>query len=368
MVERTIVHIGLPKTATTYLQTIFWGNRDLLATRGLVIPGVERRDHLWASRTVREDPNHAKASAHQRGAWRRVLDDLRSRPGTGLVSHEFFAAASAEQARAMVEALPGQVEVVVTAREPLGLFAASWQESLKNGATAPMPDYGRTESDRSTDIWDWRTLDLRLVLERWGAAVPPERTHVLVLDPTAPRDDVWHRFVEILGVDASGVDLSGSFANSSMGVVEAEALRRVNMHLKGFRKAFDKGVYIRTYLADERLVPRRGARFWPEPDQVEDCRRRGELAVEAVRSGGHVVHGDLAHLLVPDELEERRSTLSVTDAEVADVLASLTATMLGDVRRLRRQRRGAAEQATEPGVREAAATLVRALRRGARRS
>lgn len=368
MVERTVVHIGLPKTATTYLQTIFWGNRELLAERGLVVPGAERRDHLWASREVRQDPNHARASAHQRGAWKRVLDELRTRPGTGLISHEFFAAASPEQARAMVEALPGRVEVVVTAREPLGLFAASWQESLKNGATAAMPDYGRTESDRSTDIWNWRTLDLRLVLERWGAAVPPERTHVLVLDPTAPRDDVWHRFVEILGVDASGVDLSGSFANTSMGVAEAEALRRINTHLTGFRKAFDKGVYIRSYLADERLVPRRGERFWPEPDQVEDCRRRGERAVEAIRSGGHVVHGDLEHLLVPAELEQRRSTLSVTEAEVADVLASLTATMLGDVRRLRRSRQTHRPEVGEPGVRDAAVALARAVRRGVRRN
>ena len=163
------------------------------------------------------------------------------------------------------------------------------------------------------------------------------------------------------------MDLSGSFANSSMGVAEAEALRRVNEHLTGFTKAFDKGVYIRTFLADERLVPRRGDRFWPEPDQVEDCRRRGDLAVEALRAGGHVVHGDLEHLRVPAVLEERRSTLSVTDEEVAEVLADLTATMLGDVRRLRRARHAPAAASAEPGVREAAGQLARAVRRRVRR-
>ena len=48
----------------------------------------------------------------------------------------------------MVEQLaPAEVHVVVTAREPLGLFAASWQESLKNRDTTPMADYGRAESD-----------------------------------------------------------------------------------------------------------------------------------------------------------------------------------------------------------------------------
>lgn len=339
MVERTFVHIGLPKTATSYLQTIIWSNRERLRERGIVVPGTERRDHLWASRTVREQRSHQRAPEHQRTAWSRICAELAGASGTGLISHEFFAAASAEQAVAAVEALGDtEVHLVVTAREPLGLFTASWQESLKNGSTTAMPDYAREVSEKPTDIWNWRTLDLRLVLERWTAAVPPERVHVLVLDPDAPREDVWHRFAGIVGFPTEGIDLSGSFPNTSMGVAEAETLRRVNSRLTGFDKAFDKGVYLRTFLADERLVPRRGERFWPEPDQVEDCRRRAVEAVEHLRGAPYDVVGTLEQLLVPEVLEERRSTLSVTDDEVADVAVDLVATMLGDVRELRQAR------------------------------
>jgi hypothetical protein len=337
--ERVFVHIGLPKTATSYLQTIIWSNRDLLRDRGVVVPGAERRDHLWASRTVRQERSQARAPERHRTAWDRIRAELAATAGTGLVSHEFFAAAATDQAVAMVEALaPAEVHLVVTAREPLGLFTASWQESLKNGATAPMPDYGRDVSDQASAIWNWRTLDLRLVLERWSAAVPAERVHVIVLDPKAPREDVWERFAGVVGFDSEGVDLSGSFPNTSMGVAEAETLRRVNGSLQGFGKAFDRGVYIRTFLADERLVPRAGDRFWPEPDQVEDCRRRGELALDHLRSAPYDVVGELEHLRVPDELEERRSTRSVTEAEVAAVAVDLVATMLGDVRELRNER------------------------------
>ena len=71
------------------------------------------------------------------------------------------------------------------------------------------------------------------------------------------------------------------FPNASMGVVEAETLRRLNGRLVGFDAAFDRGVWIRSFLADDRLVPRGGERFWPGADQVEDCRRRGEAAVAA---------------------------------------------------------------------------------------
>ncbi len=335
MVDRVFVHIGLPKTATTYLQTIIWANRDRLRAQGVLVPGAERRDHLWASRTVREEKRQEWAPEVQRTAWDRIRAELATTDGTALISHEFFAAARPGQARAMVEQLaPAQVHLVVTAREPLGLFTASWQESLKNGSTLPMVDYGRTVSSRPSDIWNWRTLDLRLVLERWTTAVPAERVHVLVLDPGAPRDDVWHKLAETVGFSGEGMDLSQSFPNSSMGVVQAETLRRVNTRLQGFERAYDRGVYIRTFLADDRLVPQGGDRFWPEPDQVDDCRARGALAVAHLREGAYDVRGDLAHLLVPDDLEPRRSTASVTDEEVAGAAVDLVATMLGDVRRL----------------------------------
>ncbi len=337
MVERVFVHIGLPKTATSYLQTIIWGNREQLRKVGVTVPGSERRDHLWSSREIREDKHHANAPEQHRTAWSRVRTELARASGTGLISHEFFAAASAEQARRMVADLDAEVHVVVTAREPLGLFTASWQESLKNGATTPMADYARRVSNRSTDIWNWRTLDLRLVLERWSQAVPQERVHVVVLDPAAGRDDVWHRFAGLLGIPADACDLSHSFPNQSMGVAEAETLRRINGELVDFRRGFDKGVYIRTFLADERLVPRRGEKFWPEPDQVEECRDRGRRAVAYLEQSDIDVSGSLQHLLVPDELEDRRLPASVTDAEVAEVAVGLAATMLGDVRRLRQQ-------------------------------
>lgn len=339
MVDRVYVHVGLPKTATSYLQTIVWSQREELRRRGLVVPGDERRDHLWASRTVRGEAQRRAPERH-RTAWRRLCAELAGTPGTGLVSHEFFAAASAEQARAMVAALPtDDVHLVVTAREPLGLFAASWQESLKNGSTTPMADYARTVSDRPGAIWNWRTLDLRLVLQRWAGAVAPERTHVIVLDPGAAREDVWHRFGAVLGVETDGVDVSASFPNTSMGVAEAETLRRLNGSLEGFSSAFDRGVWIRTFLADERLVPRRGERFWPDPDQVEECRERGEAARAYLREHPYDVVGDLEHLRVPDVLEPRRLTSSVTDAEVAEVAVDLAARLVGDVREARQAAR-----------------------------
>ncbi|MET0839316.1 MAG: hypothetical protein ABWY19_11075 [Marmoricola sp.] len=342
MAAQVFLHVGLPKTATTYLQTILWHNRRSLADRGVLMPGEARHDHLWASRIVRDDPRFSDANEHRRGAWQRILDDVAAWDGSAIITHEFFSAATQEQAaRVVADLAPAEAHLVVTAREPLGLFTASWQESIKNRDTRPMAQYSTVEAGDSGGVWNWRTLDVRRVLERWSPAFPAERVHVLPLPgPDAERREIWDRFAALVGVDAESVDLGASFPNTSMGVVEAETLRRINVHLGDFNSAIDRGTYIRSYLADERLVPRNGERYWPGPDRIEEARERGKAAVAYIAEQGFDVIGELDSLLVPDELPERRTPESVTDSEVAEVAVELAARMLHDVRDLRHQRRG----------------------------
>ncbi len=200
MARRVFLHLGLPKTGTSYLQTIVWAHREELRAAGLLVPGRERRDHLWASLVVRDDPRVGRRNPKAPGSWSVLLDESRTWAGDVLISHEFFCAASAEQARRVIEDLaPAEVHLVVTAREPLGLFTSSWQESLKNKGTTPLDDYGRGESDDPLQVWDWRALDLGLVLGRWAEGLPPERIHVVPVPRSgAPTDQLWRSFCSVL--------------------------------------------------------------------------------------------------------------------------------------------------------------------------
>jgi hypothetical protein len=367
MARRVLFHIGLPKTGTSYLQTIIWDNRDRLRDAGVLLPGIERRDHLWSSLVVRGDEHTDRRNPKAPGSWERVVEEIAAWPGDAVISHEFFCSASADQAAAAIDALaPAEVHVVVTAREPLGLFTASWQESIKNKGTTRIGDYGREVSDDPLVVWDWRALDLGLVLDRWGASVPRERVHVLPLPkPGSPRELLWKRFAGLLRVDPGAFDLDRSFPNESMGVAETETLRRINAQLVDFDRAVDRGVWIRTYLADQRLVPRKGERYWPGPDQIEDCRRRGEKAVALIRERGFDVVGELEDLLTPENLPERRHPDSVTDAEVAEVAAQMIAVMLSDVRRLTREAKSSKRRvlSARPSGRAARRVVKGAVRR-----
>ncbi len=366
MASTVYLHVGLPKTGTTYLQTILWNNRDELRRQGVLLPGFGPRQHLWASGVVREEPGLAGRHADAPQAWEVLTREVNAWAGTAVISHEFFAGASPEQAARAVAALgEAEVHVVVTARDTLGLVTARWQEFVKNGATTPIDDYPESERTSPHDAWDWGSMDVADVLRRWGAAVPPERVHVLTLPkPTEPRETLWLRFAALLGIDAAGCDLGGSEANESLGVVEVELLRRVNADLEGFRRPVDRGVWIRGYLAQGKLVPRGGEKFWPSPARVEELRARGDRAVDEIAARGYDVIGDLEDLRTPADVPPRRHPDSVTDAELVAAASATIAAMLTDVRRLTNEKRRAEEQA---GIRGPLLARGGPVRKAARR-
>jgi hypothetical protein len=364
MASKVFFHIGLPKTGTSYLQSILWANREKLRQSGVLLPGVERRDHLWASCVVRNDPHIELRPPLATSSWDRLVTEVLDWPGDAVISHEFFCSASTEQASAAIEDLaPAEVHVVITARDTLDLFVSSWQEAIKNKDTVTLDDYCSSTSEDPVVIWNWRALDLAQVLERWSTAVPAQRVHIIPLDRgSGDPAELWHRFARLLGL-SNNIDVSAGFRNPSMGVVEIETLRRINACLEGFERPIDRGVWVRTYLGDERLAPREGERFWPSPAQIDDCRRRGTRAVQLARHCGFDVVGRLDDLLTPEELPARRQVGSVNDTEVAAVAVDLIAGLLWDVRRLTHAERALSRSvAARPPEPARASPPTRALR------
>ena len=195
---------------------------------------------------------------------------------------------------------PAEVHLVVTAREPLGLFTASWQESVKNRDTTPD---GRLRPHRVDG--EHRACGTGAPSTSAGCssggrrAFPPERVHVLPLPGTdAPRREIWDRFAGLLGVDPDSVR------------PDPELPERVHGRGRGRDAAPDQPRTSATstppstaaptsarFLADERLVPRNGDPFWPAEERVEEIRTRGDAAVDYIAAQGFDVIGDLDALL-----------------------------------------------------------------------
>ena len=56
MTERVYLHVGTPKSGTTYLQRVLDHNRERLAAAGVLVVGDEHVDRVHAALVVREDP------------------------------------------------------------------------------------------------------------------------------------------------------------------------------------------------------------------------------------------------------------------------------------------------------------------------
>ncbi len=337
--HRVYLHIGLPKTGTTYLQQVLWANKQRLQEHGVLLPGRTRRRHLLASLDVREDPKLARRPGDVARPWQDLVEEVLAWDGEAEISHEFFAAASTPQVRRIVEDLgERELHVVVTARAMTELGVSRWQEDVKNGGTLAIDAYPAREDYDPTDEWGWGSFDLADILERWSAVVPAERIHVLVVAPGAGAPgELWHRFAEVMGLDGGDFEVPDAPVNASLGLVEVELLRRVNAELEGFGSAMDRGRWIRGYLAEGDILPTRREKFRAGEAKRSDLRRRGERAVELLRTGGYDVRGDLQALL-PPEAAGLRHPDDVTDGELLDSATTAIARLLRDVRALSQER------------------------------
>ncbi|MGH3414753.1 MAG: hypothetical protein ACRDPH_16900 [Marmoricola sp.] len=336
--KRVYWHIGLPKTGTTYLQGLLWANKRALARQGLLLPGPGHRRHLLASLELREDPTLRNRPGDVREPWRKLVAEAQGWGGDVLITHEFFCAASPEQVRRGLAAFPdAEVHVVVTARAMVNLGISRWQEWVRNGGVQDIDSYPPRHDYDPTDAWGWGSFDLADVLDRWGSAVPAERIHVLPMAGGSDPADLWRRFATLVGVDPDSVDASVTEMNRSLGIVETELLRRVNPHLTGFRKPFDRGHWIRGFLARPDVMSPTGERFRPGPEKLADLQRRGERSLVMLRTGGYDVIGDLAQL-EPRDVSGYRHPSEVTDTELLDAAVKVVAALMVKVRAVSRRR------------------------------
>ncbi len=340
MARRVFFHIGVPKSGTTFLQTTMWHNRPRLRAQGFLYPGSNRMEHYHASEVVRRVSRNRGGEAAN--AWDNLVGALARWSGDGLISHEFFGMATGPQAaRAIEELAPAEVHVVLTVRDYVRQFPAVWQEALKMRSGSSLDEFMQDAfADRLKGAWGWRSQDVPAILERWSATVPIDRVHVITVPPSgAPRHLLWDRWCEVLGLDDSSFSTDVAFGNESLGVAQAALLHRVKPHLAGeLTHTPVTHRWVRGYFGHEVLVPQAGDRFGLRAEQAAELRRRSVEMVDAIRSGGYAVTGDLADLVPADPLPVLPHPDDVSDAEIVDVAARALARMIDDVRVLTDER------------------------------
>ena len=293
--RKVVLHVGVMKSGTSYLQRLLVANRDLLAERGVLFPGGS-----WAAqvRGVTEVLDRKRLVVEPpQGSWQALVDELDAWPGTGVISMEYLAPAGPAKIEAVVSSFPaGSVQVVVTTRDLGRTVPAMWQETLKNGRFESFASYVDAIADRDgLGRRFWREQNVADVCERWGSAVGSDQVVVVTVPPPgAPPEELWRRFATALGVDPSDCVGPGS-ANESLGAASAEVLRQLNARVDGMAYG-EYSRRIKQQLAKRVMAPHRGEEtavgFTPPPW----LRERSERMVASLRESGVRVIGDLAEL------------------------------------------------------------------------
>lgn len=343
MSPRVFLHVGSPKTGTTFLQNVLWSQRGLAEQQGVHLPMDRFLDHYFAALDLREVSDRPHHPARAVGMWDRVVKQTKGRSDTVLISHELFAPASAAQAaRAVTSWGPdAEVHVVLTARDLARQITAEWQEHVKHRSTATFPEFvGTLREDHRRRTWFWQVQDFADVLERWGAALPPERVHVVTVPPAGGAPTLlWERFAGLLGLDPAPFDLEKGRSNSSLSVGAAEVLRRVNGEL-GDRLPLP-GPYprvVKNILAHQIMATHAGPPVRLGADDAAFARAESAAIAKRLAAAGVDVVGDLDEL-VPPEPPAGATEFAEPDAEalleesvqvIADLLVALNRRTRGE--------------------------------------
>lgn len=299
--QRVVLHVGTPKSGTTFLQRALWRHREVLDAAGVTCAGRRHYEMFHAAIELRGSYAFwGRSEEELAGTWQRLCDGARAYPGITIMSHELLGAARREQVDEGLAALEGlDVHLVVTARDLARQVASDWQERVKNGNPVTFADFcANVGLERQNGFW--RNQHLIGIFDRWARQLPPENVHLVVGPPPGSSPDVlWRRFGDAVGFDASAFDPTTEepTANKTLGAVQVAVLRRVNEVLDGRiqQPAYSKvvkRVFAQSILAGQSSPPAQCP-----PDMIA---RLGEIAArqnERITERGYRVHGDLEELV-----------------------------------------------------------------------
>ena len=341
-VKTVYVHIGPLKTGTTYLQSVLQGNVERLAANGVLFP---RGSYGRQVKSVLDilDRKVNKDGRGNRGHWDKLVQEVHDWDGDrAVISQEFLCSANPKQVRRLVRTLaPADVHVIYTARDPSRVIPAAWQTHVRNKRYPTWSEFVssvRDPKDRSLS-WGrqfWRQQDPAQVLPPWRSHLPKQQISIITVPPPgADPQLLWRRFSGVCGLDADAYVTDVPRTNASLGVAEAEALRRVNAGLDGRMGGKQQTRWVKFFLARDVLEKRPNAIKLQLP--AEDYPwvvERSQRIVDFIAAEGYPVVGDLAELvnkqpptdpvIRPDEVDPA----AVLDATV-DALVELLVEVRG---------------------------------------
>lgn len=365
------LHVGLPKTGTTTIQTALEARASSLGEHGVLFPGGWHHAQRLAAydligQRIGGDDAHVVA-----GAFARLVEEMRAYHGSAIVlSDEDFGLARPRHVRRFVHSLPDhRVFVVVTVRDFARTLVSAWQQSVVMGSTCTWRDFVDAVRDPSRGSVSaatsfWLRHDVFRVVDAWGTAVPPGRIRIVTVPPAGSAPGVLlERFASATGLPA-GLLHADLLANQSLGAAELEVIRRLNhsvvgrVNMRQYRHIIEHG--IRPELRVEGSRPLR-----LPAEHHAWARDQAEALIGRLGRRGHPVFGDLRDLVPATQDPGRRFDDLATEELLAAAEAALTSLAVAHGKLFKRYRRAfVARSGQHPSTAELLGSSARATEFG----
>jgi len=326
MTRKVLLHVGTPKTGTSYLQDVLFRNRETLERAEILYPADRFDAHFLAALDLMQLPwGGLESEAH--GAWDRTAAAVRAWPHTAIISHEILATASRTQIARALSSLghpDTEVHLVLSVRDLVRQIPAEWQENVKHRSAFSYHDFLATIQDPAREgrvaPWFWGVQEIPDILNRWAADLPPERVHLVTVPaPGGPPDLLWERFCEAFGIGDLDLDREGERTNPGLGVPEIALMRRINLKVNSAVPPTRYRPLVRELLAHQTLSRRTGSpRLTLPPDVHPWAQQLAGAWIDEIKARGYHVVGDLGDLLGPPATVPYADPDHPVESEVAD--------------------------------------------------
>jgi hypothetical protein len=333
-----IVHIGAPKTGSTYLQNRLWANRSALEASGVELPGPRQRFHFAAGNDLlgeaRTYTQEVRQGPSAQGWPAFAAQVARSSAATVLFTDERLAAVGSDGIARVAElGAEREVHVVYLARGLDLLLPSAWQMEVRQGAVASLDEWleATLAEDRAGPgvSWFWRVHDAPAVLARWSAAATsPRHVHVVTVPRSAEDpEELWRRFTAATDLPRGLPAPATVRSNPSLDYAQVEFLRRLNVELRG---VLDPAVYrrrVRGVLSSRIMTQQASGRKSGLPQRYgEPVAVQASAIADALTVSGYDVVGELADLradAAPSEAPEPPGVDAVLEAATAAMVGLL---------------------------------------------
>ena len=340
---RVLLHVGAPKTGTSFVQDILFTHRDALRERGILYPADRHDAHFLAALDLMELP-WGGLEREAAGRWDHLAAEARAWPGTVIISHEILGRASRLQTARALESLGApdrEIHIVFSARDLVRQIPAEWQENVKHRRTKTYSAFLDDLRDpaRTAEVaqWFWGVQEVPDVLDRWAATVPRERVHLITVPPPGARPTLlWERFAGVFGIDPQELTPTER-ANASLGVAESTMVRRLNTRLNNVLDGYGYRRFVREIVVHQHLALRQdSARLSLPPDAYAWAADLARTWVSELALRGYDVVGELDDLIPSTTPKPFVDPDTVDEHEVAEVALDALAVMTIEAARLRR--------------------------------